>query len=127
MENATLIVLLALLQYTWFSTRVGMARGKYHVDAPACEGDETWSRLFRIHQNTLEQLVVMIPAVYAFAYYVSSMWVLAIGGVFLIGRFLYSAEYLKDPKTRVPGMVLTMLANMTLVLGTLGVLLAKSF
>ena len=67
MEYATLIVLLALLQYTWFTMRVGMARGKYNIKAPACDGDETWERLFRVQQNTLEQLIVFIPACYAFA------------------------------------------------------------
>jgi uncharacterized membrane protein YecN with MAPEG domain len=119
MDNATLIVLLALLQYTWFTMRVGMARGKYKVNAPACEGDENFERLFRVQQNTMEQLVVLIPAAYAFAYYLSSTWVLLVGAVYLIGRFLYSFEYLKDPKTRAPGMVLTMLANIVLVVGAL--------
>ena len=52
MEYATLIVLLALLQYVWFTARVGLKRGKYHVNAPACEGDENWERLFRVQQNT---------------------------------------------------------------------------
>ncbi len=119
MENATLIVLLALLQYVWLTMRVGMGRGKYHVDAPACEGDENFERLFRIQQNTMEQLIVFIPATYAFVLYMSSKWVLALGAVFIISRFLYSAEYLKDPKTRTPGMALTMLANVILILGAL--------
>jgi len=119
MEYATLIVLLALLQYVWFTMRVGIKRGKFHVEAPACEGDENWERLFRIQQNTMEQLVVFIPASFAFAHYTNPIWVLLPGGLFIIGRFLYSAEYLKDPKTRAPGMVITMFANMTLVLGAL--------
>ena len=119
MENATLIVLLALLQYVWFTMRVGMGRGKYNIDAPACEGDESFERLFRVQQNTMEQLIVLIPAAYAFAHFMSAKWVLALGAVFIIGRFLYSAEYVKDPKTRTPGMVLTMLANVVLILGAL--------
>jgi glutathione S-transferase len=124
MEYATLIVLLALLQYVWFSMRVGLARGKYKVNAPACDGDESFERLFRIQQNTMEQLIVFVPAAYAFAHYLSPKWVLAVGAVFIIGRFLYSAEYSKDPKTRTPGMALTMLANVVLVLGALfGVLM----
>jgi uncharacterized membrane protein YecN with MAPEG domain len=119
MDHATLIVLLALLQYVWFTARVGLARGKYHVDAPACDGDENFSRLFRIQQNTLEQLIVFIPATYAFSYYLSELWVLLPGLAFIIGRFLYSAEYSKDPKTRTPGMATTLLANVVLVLGAL--------
>ena len=127
MEHATLIVLLALLQYIWFTIRVGANRGKYHVDAPACEGDQAWERLFRVQQNTLEQLVVLIPATYAFAYYVSGLWVLLPGIAFIIGRFLYSAEYIKDPKTRGPGMSLTMAGNAVLVVGALVGLLMKMF
>ena len=127
MENAALIVLLALLQYVWFTLRVGITRGKFNIDAPACKGDETWERMFRVQQNTMEQLVIMIPATFAFAYYVSGIWSLAVGGAFIIGRFLYSAEYLKDPKTRAPGMSLTLAANVVLVLGALGGLLMDMF
>ena len=119
MEYASLIVLLALLQYVWFTMRVGISRGKYQVDAPSCEGDENWERLFRVQQNTMEQLIVFIPASYAFAYYMSATWVLLAGGLYIIGRFLYSAEYLKDPKTRTPGMTITLLANVILLAGAL--------
>ena len=116
MDHATLIVLLALLQYVWFTARVGLARGKYNVNAPACDGDEAWNRLSRVQQNTLEQLIIFIPATYAFAFYMSEIWVLIPGLAFLVGRFLYSLEYVKDPKTRTPGMVITMIANVSLVL-----------
>ena len=119
MDHATLIVLLALLQYVWFTVRVGISRGKYNVNAPACEGDEAWNRLFRVQQNTMEQLIVFVPATYAFTYYLSELWVLIPGLAFLIGRFLYSIEYLKDPKSRTPGMAITLLANVVLVLGAL--------
>jgi glutathione S-transferase len=119
MDHATLIVLLALLQYVWFTARVGLARGKYNVNAPACDGDETWNRLFRVQQNTMEQLIVFIPATFAFSYYMSESWMLVPGVAFLIGRFLYSAEYQKDPKTRTPGMAITLLSNVVLVLGAL--------
>lgn len=127
LEYASLIVLLALLQYIWLTVRVGATRGKYKVEAPACEGDETWERLFRVQQNTMEQLIILIPAAYAFAYYVSALWVLLPGVVYIIGRFLYSAEYLKDPKSRAPGMGLTLAANATLVIGALVGLLNKLF
>ena len=119
MDHATLIVLLALLQYVWFTVRVGASRGKYNVNAPACDGDESWNRMFRVQQNTMEQLIVFVPATYAFALYLSDLWVLVPGLAFMIGRFLYSAEYLKDPKTRTPGMAITLLANAVLVLGAL--------
>ena len=119
MEYATLIVLLALLQYTWFTMRTGMGREKYNIKAPACSGDETWERLFRVQQNTLEQLIVFIPACYAFAWFLSPLWALILGVVFIVGRFLYSAEYVKEPKTRALGMILTFLPNAALMVGAL--------
>jgi glutathione S-transferase len=119
MEYATLIVLLALVQYVWFSMRVGMAREKYKIDAPACTGDENFERLFRVQQNTLEQLIVFVPAIFAFTHFLSPLWALIMGAVFIIGRLLYSAEYIKDPKTRTLGMLLTLLPNAVLILGAL--------
>lgn len=119
MEYASLIVLLALVQYVYFSLRVGAKRGKYKVDAPACSGNENWERNFRVQQNTLEQLVIMIPGTFLFAWYVSPGWVLLPGIVFILGRFLYSAEYIKEPKSRAPGMGVTLLANASLVVGAL--------
>jgi uncharacterized membrane protein YecN with MAPEG domain len=127
MENATLIVLLALLQYVFFTARVGQARGKYKVSAPECSGDETFDRMFRVHQNTMEQLVIMIPAAYAFAWYVSGLWVLVPGAAFILGRFMYSSEYIKDPASRTPGMALTLLANAVLILGALGMVIWGMF
>jgi hypothetical protein len=119
MEYATLIILLALLQYVWFTVRVGATRGKYNVNAPACEGNETWERCFRVQQNTMEQLIMLIPATIAFAYYTSPTWVLLPGAVFIGGRFLYSNHYIKDPKSRAPGMIMTLAANATLIIGAL--------
>ena len=119
MENATIIVMLALAEYIFFTVRVGASRGKLEVYAPACKGNETFERMFRVQQNTLEQLIIFIPATFAFAFYVSPVWVLVPGGIFLIGRFLYSIAYIKEPKSRAPGMIMTLFANAALVLVTL--------
>jgi len=119
MKYAALIVILALIQYTWFSMRVGSGRLKYKVDAPSTSGDETWERLYRVQMNTLEQLAVFIPAIFLFAIYASASWAWVPGLVFLVGRQLYAMEYEKDPKSRQPGMALTFLANVVLLVGAL--------
>ena len=119
MEFTALIVLLALVQYVWFSVRVASARGKYHVQAPKTAGDEAWERLFRVQMNTLEQLIVFVPGMFLFAIYVSSDWAALPGVVFIVGRQLYALEYTKDPKARAPGMALTLLANAALLAGAL--------
>ena len=124
MEYPTLVVLLALLQYVWFSMRVGMARGKYNVEGPSCTGDEGFERVFRVQQNTLEQLIIFVPASFAFAYFLSPVWASMLGWVFILGRFLYAAEYVKEPKTRTLGFALTFLPNAVLLIGALvGVIL----
>jgi len=119
MAYVNLIVLLALFQFLYFTFKVGLGRGKYGVKAPACEGNDQFDRLFRIQQNTLEQMIIMIPASYLFAHYLSEQWVLVPGVVYLLGRFLYSREYLTDPDSRTPGMAMTLLANVSLLIGGL--------
>jgi uncharacterized MAPEG superfamily protein len=119
MEYTALIILLALAQYLFFTFRVGAARPKHGVNAPNTAGNETWERLFRVQQNTMEQLIIFIPSMVVFSMYLSAKWGLVPGLIFVIGRQLYSFEYVKDPASRVPGMALSLLANGVLLLGAL--------
>jgi glutathione S-transferase len=119
MEYAVIIILLALLQYTYFSYAVGSQRVKLKVAAPLTEGNDVWQRYFRVQQNTLEQLIVFIPGMLAFNHYVSSSWVILPGVAYLIGRQLYAHLYVKAPKSRAPGFLMTFFANMALVIGSL--------
>jgi len=125
MPYATLIVLLALLQYVYFIALVGQARGKYNVKAPATDGDERFVSTFRVQQNTLEQLIIFIPCVFAFSWYLSDLWVLVPGVVFILGRFMYARAYIKEPASREMGMGLTFLANAIVLFGALGALIFK--
>jgi glutathione S-transferase len=118
-EYTALVILAALAQYLYFTIRVGAARGKYHIEAPATRGDEAWERLFRVQQNTLEQLIAFIPALVLFGWYLSGTWVVLPGLVFLVGRQLYAHEYVSNPKSRALGMGLTFLATAALVIGAL--------
>jgi uncharacterized membrane protein YecN with MAPEG domain len=119
LDYAYLIILLALVQYVVFTVRVGFSRGKYGIEAPDTTGNESWERLFRIQQNTLEQLIIFIPGALIFGATTTGVWVLIPGVIFLVGRQLFAMEYLKDPKTRVLGMSLTLLANAALLIGGL--------
>ena len=119
MEYAVIIIMLSLLQYTYFSFLVGASRGKREVSAPKIAGNELWERSFRVQQNTLEQLIVFVPGVLAFSVYVSSTWVFLPGAAYLVGRQIYAYLYVKDPASRAPGFLLSFLANMALVFGSL--------
>ncbi|MDG1305320.1 MAG: MAPEG family protein, partial [Pseudomonadales bacterium] len=85
MELLTIVTLLALFEFVWLGTRVGMARGKFGVSAPATTGNEEFERHYRVHYNTLEQLVLFIPSLWAFGYYVGQFWAAGLGAIYLIG------------------------------------------
>ena len=119
MDLTALIILLALGQYVYFTLRVGAGRARYGVDAPSTSGDERWERLYRVQMNTLEQLIVFVPGMMLFASYASAAWAWVPGVIFVVGRQLYAWEYVRDPKSRGPGMGVTLLANAVLLVGSL--------
>ena len=117
----TVIVLLAVIQFLYFGFAVGRARGRHGINAPAASGDETFERFFRAHQNTMEQLVIFIPAIYAAGFFMHGLAAVAVGVAYLIGRALYFRAYVQDPEKRGLGMIVTMLANVILLaMGLIG-------
>jgi len=119
MAYVDIVTALALLQFMAFGMQVARARGKYGVHAPAVTGNEIFERHFRVQQNTLEQLIVFLPGLYLFAHYFNSLWAAGLGLIYLIGRQVYSASYVKDPKSRSAGFGLSVLPMMVLIIGAL--------
>ena len=119
MPYVAIVTVLALLQFFWFGWQVGVARTKYNIAAPAVSGNEMFERVFRVHMNTQEQLVVFLPALWIFAGYISPLWAAVLGAVFIVGRALYARTYVKDPKSRSPGFAMTALPILALLVGIL--------
>ncbi|MGO9595975.1 MAG: MAPEG family protein [Steroidobacteraceae bacterium] len=114
-----IVTLLALLEYSILGAMVGRARQKYGVEAPATTGDPDFERYFRVHVNTLESLIVFIPALWIFSLTVNYHFGVALGLLFVIARIIYASGYLSAPAKRAPGAIATFAINAILVLGSL--------
>jgi glutathione S-transferase len=113
-----LVTLLALLEYSILGVMVGRARVKYGIEAPATTGNPEFERYFRVHVNTLESLIVFLPAVWIFSYAVNYHIGVALGVLFIIARIIYANGYLNAPAKRAPGAFATGIINLILVLGS---------
>jgi len=119
MEATVIITILALAQFMLFGIQVGSMRGKHGVKAPATTGHPEFERMFRVQQNTMEQLVVFIPTLWIYGYLVNWFWGAAIGLVYIVGRFIYRASYIKDPDSRGIGFTLTLLPTAVMLVWSL--------
>ena len=114
-----IILVLALLEYIILGFNVSRNRVKYDVKAPATAGNPIFERHYRVHQNTLEQLIVFVPALLLFAFFVSRRWAAILGALFVIARIVYAAGYVRDPEQRSYGAAMTAVVNIILVIGSL--------
>ena len=119
MQLVAVVTGLALLEYVIFGMLVGRARGKFGVAAPATSGHPVFERYFRVHQNTLEQLVVFLPSMWLFGTYVDPTWAALLGLVFVVARIIYLVGYVADPAKREIGFGLTALPVVILLIGAL--------
>src|SRR5271170_6351399 len=97
-----IVTMLALLEYLILGVMVGRARGTYGVEAPATTGNPDFERYFRVHANTLEALIVFIPAVWIFSFTVNYHFGVVLGFLFLIARAMYAQGYLSAAAKRGP-------------------------
>ena len=121
MHYVQVIAALAVLQYLLFGMLVGRARAHYGIKAPATTGNEEFERNYRVHMNTLEQLVAFLPVLWIAGMYWPDAVIGAIGLVWIVARFIYRRLYLADPDRRAPGMLLTLAPTaVLLVLALMG-------
>jgi glutathione S-transferase len=109
--------LAALLLYIWTIFNVGRARGKFGIAAPAMEGPVEFQSVLRVQTNTLEQLVLHLPAMWLCAVALDDEWAAIAGAVWVVGRIIYALGYYKDPKRRGTGFTIGLLATVTLMVG----------
>jgi glutathione S-transferase len=114
-----LVIVLALVEFALFGFAVGRARGRCHVPAPATTGNAEFERYFRAHANTLEQLILFLPALVIFAHYLNAYVAAALGALFLIGRAVYFQGYVKAAEARHAGFLLSFIPTVILLVGAI--------
>ncbi len=119
MELVVIVIVLALLQYIVFSILVGRARAKYNCPAPASTGDPIFERYYRVQQNTMEQLVVFLPAITIYGYYGNPTIASGVGLVYIVARIIYLQAYVADPAKRGRGFIPGFLATAFLLIAGL--------
>ena len=114
-------LVLALLQYIVFAMLVGSARGKYGVKAPAVTGHETFERYFRVqHEHASSCWWPSARPSGCSRHYVSTLWAAILGGVYLVGRFVYLRSRTWRIRTkRSAGFGLSMLPILAMLIGAL--------
>lgn len=115
----SLVTVLTLILYLILIVNVGRARAKYKISPPEISGDPNFERVFRVQQNTLEQLILFLPALWLFSQFVSPVWGAAIGSVWLVGRSLYAWGYYQAAEKRMLGFAMGTSATFILLGGSL--------
>ena len=113
------ITVLALLLYAGVCGNVLRARQRSGIPAPAVIGAADFERAFRVQQNTLEQLVLFVPALWLFSLFISPLWGAGIGLVWIIGRIVYAVSYVRDPERRLLGFAIGWASALILLIGAL--------
>lgn len=96
---------------------VGRARRQYGIAAPAISGNADFERVFRVQMNTLENVLMFLPALWIFAAYVSEIWAASIGLVWLLARIWYAISYKKAAVLRGPAFIMSVMCVTVLTLG----------
>ena len=115
---SAIVTILAILLYFYMGMRVGAARTKYNVPAPAMTGNPVVERTIRVHYNTLEAMPIFLPLLWlATIYFTKWGWLpAAVGVVWIIGRYIYMEGYIADAAKRSNGFLIQMLAQLVLLI-----------
>lgn len=115
----TIAMLAVLLVYMWITGQVGRARTAYGVQAPASQGHPEFDKRYRVQLNTVEQLVLLIPAVLLALPAIGDRWTALAAAVFALGRVIYARAYWRDPAKRSLGFLLSVAPIFALMISAL--------
>lgn len=112
----SLAVIIALFVYFGLGIVVGKARATWNVPAPMPTGHPEFDKRNRVHINTLEQLVLLVPAIFLAAPVLGDAIAGSLGLLWSVGRIVYARGYYVDAAKRGPGFGLTFLPTLVLMI-----------
>jgi uncharacterized membrane protein YecN with MAPEG domain len=118
--GVALVTLISGLVCFGMAAAVARAHARTGILAPVMTGDPVLERTIRAHSNTLEWMLIFLPAMWLFALYWSAAWAAALGALWVIGRIIYFFGYVAEPRKRFPGFFIQSCAFFALSLGGLG-------
>ena len=82
-------------------------------------GHADFERYVRVHYNTMEQMVMLLPTMWFFAYFVSIQWASILGIVWCLGRIVYAVGYYRGAEKRHVGSLLSFIPMIVFLIGTI--------
>jgi uncharacterized membrane protein YecN with MAPEG domain len=108
--------LLAVVIALWTAIRVARTRGRVGIFPPATTGSPELECALRAQANTVEHIVIFLPALWVATLYFQGWIPPAIGLLWCLGRILYALGYRADkPGRREPGFITGMLSTIALI------------
>ena len=124
MKLTAWVTIASLLMYIWVFARAGKARGIYQVPAPASDGPTEFLIAQRVQANTVEQLVLFLPALWLCAVFMNDRLAALFGAVWVVGRIVYALGYYQSPAKRSPGFMIASFATVALLIsGVVGLII----
>ena len=116
------VTLLAVLITTLFAIHVSRVRRSQNVPPPAITGSGEFERILRVHANTVESMVMLLPSLWLAALYFQGWWAPVLGLVWCLGRVVYAFGYQSAADKRLPGFIISQLSIVVLwILAAIGV------
>jgi glutathione S-transferase len=113
-----LVTILSLIVYFYMAMQVGKARAKHNAPAPAMTGPDEFMRALRVHENTMEGLILFLPVLWLFAVSGHDLWAACVGIFYPIGRVLYAKGYYEAANKRSTGFTIGLAATAVLAIGS---------
>jgi len=111
-----LVTVAAVLVFFWTGAMVARARRRFGIRPPTTSGDPGFERVFRVQMNTLEQLVLFLPALWLAAAALADRWAALLGLVWVVGRLVYARGYYVAAEGRHHGFLLTVAPTFILLI-----------